>query len=102
MNNTQDINRIMLMKELRGYCPLGEQEYMASVSVEIRPLDSVPDFLDLDAELSSLKDASMIIEELTAEVYCICKRAFGNAPIKVSISVPQSKHFPVIVEKGDF
>ena len=101
MKNDYEVKRVTLTKQLSAWCPLGEQEYTADVTVKVLPEDTIPDYCELDAELSKI-NGSLIIEELASKVFSVVSKAFSGALVKVTVSVPQSKHMPVIVEVGGF
>lgn len=101
MQNTHRISRISFKKDLTAFCPLGQQEYTATVTVEVHPEGSIPDFCELDRQLDEVT-GDLIIEEMVSKVYSVCAKAFGHAPLCVSADVPQGKHFPVTVTKGGF
>lgn len=101
MKNDYKVKKITLTKQLSAWCPLGEQEYTADVTVKVLPEDTIPDYCELDAELGKV-NGSLIIEELASKVLNTVSKAFSGAPARVTVSVPQSKHMPVIVEVGEF
>lgn len=102
MRNSEDISKVTLTKQIKAWCPIGKQGYLANVTVEVLPVDEIPDYCKLDKELDNINGEALIIEELATEVYAIAKAAFGNAPAKATVDVKESAHMPVTVAKGDF
>ena len=101
MKNKQGITIYEIKTKLKARCPLGDQNYEAKVKIKVLRPAVYPDFLELDAKLHNLpKD--MIVEEMAEAVHETVKESFGEALTNVSISVGQSKHFPVTVRKKDF
>lgn len=85
-------------KELSAYCPLGRQNYTASIECGIKCGDTIPDYLDLDSNIDGLDGDMLTVEALARCVHDMTKSAFGGSPVHTVVSVGQSKHFPVTVE----
>lgn len=102
MKNKNGITKATFAKQFTAWCPIGQQSYIADVTVEVLPVDEIPDYCELNRELDGINGKELIIEALATEVYAITKAAFGNAPAKVTVDVKESAHMPVTVAKGDF
>lgn len=99
IKNTYGISSIHLEKELTLYCPMGEADYQAKVTVNIFPADEIMDYCETDAFLTSLNGQPLIIEELASKVHDHIVEAIDPHHVKVQVDVSEAAHMPVTVIK---
>ena len=94
--NTQGIDSIQYEKSILAFCPIGQRDYVANIRVTIDPGRTIPDYLELDAEIEKLRGQTLLVEDCAAKVRDIIaqyKPIYAN----VSVKATHAGHSDVIV-----
>lgn len=95
--NTYNIYLIENKHVVRCFCPLGQDNYTAKVTVEIYDPKYLVDYLDSDKFISSLNGQELIIEDLTNKIAEYFKKETQANDVTVIAKVKDATHSPVEV-----
>ncbi len=98
IQNKEKINGICFEMNVCPFCPLGNDYYNATITVEMEPGESYPDYCEIDDEIKALGGRELTIEQLAEAVYDLMARFQPNG-LCVTIDAKSNAHFPVTVTK---
>lgn len=98
LENKESVNEIYFEKAITPFCPLGDDYYIAKISVWFVPKEFYPEYCELTAEIEKLSTRPLTIEQLCETVFSIVKQ-YEPGNLDVEIEAKSEKHFPVTVTK---
>ena len=101
--NEQQIAKIVAKGHSHNFCPLGNAHYTNQFTIELRPNEIIPDYLEIkDFIAKELNDKALIIEDAVAILFDYVMDTFQPFYLKVSSLVTDAAHPEVLVEKEGF
>lgn len=96
--NKQNISNITLFKKLHNFCPLGDDWYTNNLTIIMQPGEIIPDYIEIESEISKLESKSLVIEDVVSSIFEIINQ-YNPKKIKVISEVDDATHLKVKVEK---
>lgn len=82
---------------VRCFCPLGQDNYTANITVTVTNPKLLVDYLDSDSFISSLNGQELIIEDLASRIAEYFKKETQALDVVVTAYVEDATHSPVEV-----
>lgn len=96
--NEQGVTKIVMRGTTHLYCPLGDDWYTASATVEVTNPATIPDYIDVTKEFEAMDGESLIIEDAAQRLARFVRGQVGAATVLVRVDVLDARHIPVSVE----
>ena len=97
--HTQGLSMVSFNKTITVFCPLGNDYYTATVTVEFVPARWMMDYLDEEKFFKELQGTKYIIEDIAEIVHSHFVTEYSPKRIKVTVYAENATHFPVTVVK---
>lgn len=97
--NTQGITEIRMNKNVRAFCPMGNDWYCGRVDIILTPGEYIPDYVEVDQFFSTLDGKQLILEEVVNEVFNYFVKEYSPYGLEVSCYSNDAVHLPVTVTK---
>lgn len=88
-----------MYKTLHNFCPIGQDLYTSELEITFEPTETIPDYIELEAELDKLEGQELVIEDVVYHVTKILKE-YDPFYIDVTATVEDAKHLKVKVNKS--
>lgn len=95
--NTYNVYSIENKHVVRCYCPLGNDNYTANITVTVTSPKYLVDYLDSDRFIGLLNAQELIIEDLADKIAQYFKEETQAADVVVAAYVEDATHSPVEV-----
>lgn len=100
IENKQNISNITIKTKTHNLCPIGDDWYTCNINIDITPGKLIPDYIEVDKFIfDNIEKKEYIIENVVAEIFKYIAENYKPKHIKVTASVEDAIHSPVIVEK---
>lgn len=96
--NEQGVTKIVMHGTTHLYCPLGDDWYTASATIEVTGPDAIPDYIDVTKEFEAMDGERLIIEDAAQRLARFIRWQVGSGAVLVRIDVTDARHIPVSVE----
>lgn len=97
--HTQGLSMVSFNKTITVFCPLGNEHYTASISVDFVPDGYMMDYLDEERFFKSLQGKTYIIEDVAKIVHEHLVSEYEPKKVRVTVFACNAAHFPVTVVK---
>lgn len=95
--NTYNVYSIENKHVVRCFCPLGQDDYTANITVTVTRPKILVDYLDSDRFITSLNRQELIIEDLANKIAEYFKKETQALDVVVVAYVEDATHSPVEV-----
>ena len=94
--NKYNISKIVLNKKIHNLCTIGQDWFTNNIQIEMVPIKTIPDYIEIDNMLATFEGKELVIEEV---VYGILEelKKYEPAYVKVTSRVDDAMHLPVEV-----
>lgn len=97
--NKQGITQITMHKDVKLFCPMGQDWYTAEICINLTPGEWIMDYCDIDLFIDSLEGDNLIIEDLIETIFDYIDEECCPTWLRVEAEVNNAAHMPVVVAK---
>ena len=98
LNNYENIKKIEFNKTIYPFCPIGGDNYAATINVIFFPDKYYMDYCEVDKAICELSNQKLTIEQVAEKVYQILSY-FSPKDMIVIVHGKSNRHFEVVVTK---